>query len=232
MAESFRQLRSSLLREIGQHGHKTIMLTCSQAGAGVTAVAANLAASLAAQGKRVLVIDANFSRPGLHQAFQQPLSPGLVDVLEGDCPPERAIVDVDGHGLFLLPAGSTAAAFPEMLERKTFADLLSKAAERYDVVLIDTPPAFVASEAKLVAQRVDGIVVVARAAADKRGMLGRLMRELEGQRARVLGVVLNRARAAAGGYFRENFRAFYRYRLGADTAHATPPDTAKAPATA
>lgn len=230
MAESFRQLRTAMTREIAQMGHKTLSFTCARAGAGVTAVCSNLAASLAAQGKRVLMIDANFSRPALHETFKVASHPGLVEVLMGNCSWERAVVDIAGHGLFLLPAGKTSAAYPELLERPAFADLLTKAAERYDAIFIDTPPVFVASEAKLVAQRVDAVLVVAQATVDKRGMIGRLLRELEGSRARVLGVVLNRARASAGGYFRENFEAFYRYR--SNTTSLVPPVTAKSPSPA
>lgn len=212
MAESFRQVRTALVRAIEKIDARTVMFTCGQAQAGVTALTGNLADGLALIGRRVLVIDANFRRPGQHKQFSLPLRPGLADVLAGQCAVDAAIKGTGAQSVSVLTAGACAGAEPEMLERPAFGQLLRSLRERYDVILIDTPPVSVGSEAKLVARQADAVVVVARALADERGMIARVIRDLDDHKAQLLGVILNRARASTGGYFRKNFEAFYRYR--------------------
>lgn len=222
MAESFRQTRTGLVRAAEKAEVKSIMFTSGQAQAGVTSVLGNLADGLALIGRRVLVIDANFRRPGQHQQFSLPARPGLVEVLTGSCDVEAATKGTGEQGVSVLTAGACAGAEPELLERPAFGQLLRSLREQYDLLLIDAPPVFVGSEAKLVARQADAAVIVVRAMADERGMIARAIRELNDHRAQLLGVVLNRARASAGGYFRKNFEAFYRYRQPAGAAAAKP----------
>jgi capsular exopolysaccharide synthesis family protein len=223
MAESFRQVRTALMRSIEKSEVQTVMFTCGQAQAGVTAVLGNLADGMALIGRRVLVIDANFRRPGQHKQYAVPISPGLADVLAGQCAADAAIKSTGGQSVSILSAGACAGAEPELLERPGFGQLLKSLRERYDVILIDTPPVFVGSEAKLVARQADGVVIVARALADERGMIARAIRELADHKAQILGIVLNRARASTGGSFRKNFEAFYRYRQPEPTTASAAP---------
>ncbi len=225
MAESFRQVRTAMVRSIEKIDARTVMFTCGQAQAGVTAVIGNLADGLALIGRRVLVIDANFRRPGQHKQFSLPPRPGLADVLAGQCAVDAAIKNTGEQSVSVLTAGACAGAEPELLERPAFGQLLRTLRERYDVILIDTPPVFVGSEAKLVARQADAAVIVARAMADERGMIARVIRELDDHKAQLLGIVLNRARASTGGYFRKNFEAFYRYRQQEPAVTPTPVPT-------
>jgi Mrp family chromosome partitioning ATPase len=79
------------------------------------------------------------------------------------------------------------------------------------LILIDTAPALLTSDCQLLAKHVDAIAIVVRADADQRGMLSRMLNRLDGQRADILGIVLNGVRSAAGGYFRKSYEEFYRY---------------------
>jgi polysaccharide biosynthesis transport protein len=223
MAESFRQVRTALVRSIEKIDARTVMFTCGQAQAGVTSVLGNLADGLSLIGRRVLVIDANFRRPGQHRQYALPIAPGLAEVLAGECSIDAAIKSTGEQSVSVLTAGNCAGAEPELLERPGFGQLLASLRQRYDVILIDTPPVFVGSEAKLVARQADSVVIVARAMSDERGMIARAIRELDDHRAQLLGIVLNRARASAGGYFRKNFEAFYRYRQQEPTRPAKAP---------
>src|SRR5690606_33866781 len=90
--------------------------------------------------------------------------------------------------------------------------LLGDLETQYDLILIDAPPALVASECQLLAKHVDAIAPVVRAHKEKRGMISRMLRQLDGYRADVLGIVLNGVRSAAGGYFRKSYQEFYDYR--------------------
>lgn len=212
MAEAFRQMRSEVLSRMDRCGHKTLMLVGAQADCGVSALTNNLAVSLMHNRRKVLVLDANMRRPSQHMLFGTPQAPGLTDVLRDQISLDKAIVNGQEPGLAVLPAGQSGLIWPETFEGQGFRDLLAKLQTQFDLILVDAPPALIASESQLLTKAVDAVVVVVRAMGEKRGMVGRLLGQLGGQRADVLGVVLNRAQTSAGGYFRESYQAFYQYR--------------------
>ncbi|MEM9345121.1 MAG: polysaccharide biosynthesis tyrosine autokinase [Planctomycetota bacterium] len=214
LAEAFRQARTAVLSKIDRRGYKTLMMVSAKPGAGVTASAHNMATSCARSGRRVLLIDANFRRPGLARLMSLDGQPGLAGALSGRQPIDdiNALVqESDIEGLSLLPAGDTTNAAVELFESPRFRELLAKLEAQYDLLIIDAPPAFLTSDAQLLSRHIDAMVLVSRAQADTRGMLQRLYRELDGQRADILGVLLNGVEASVGGYMKRNFREFHEY---------------------
>lgn len=212
MAESFRQVRTSLLARMDRRGYKTLLLSGAQPQCGVSVVAANLTASLGHHGRKVLLLDANFRRPQQHELLGiSSDARGLVEVLRGQLTLDEAIVHIDQPQMDVLPAGALAVGHPELLEGQVFRDVMAKLESCYDLVLIDGPPALLASDAVLLAKQVDAIAIVVRAMANKRGTIERMVERLNGGRADILGVVLNGVRTSAGGYFRKNYREFYQY---------------------
>lgn len=215
LAEAFRQTRTSLLTQVNRGGLRTVMVVGAQAEAGVSSVVNNLAISLCGDGRRVLVIDANIRRPGQHRLFMTRSMPGLVDVLSGRNTFEDAVVRLSEPRLDVLSAGDANVAMHELLEGAAFQNLLDLVSSRYDLVLIDAPPALLTGESKMIAKQVNGVLLVVRANRDMRGMVGRMIREMQAQDANLLGIVLNGVQASAGGYFRANFDEFHRYRQSA-----------------
>ncbi|MFK7788121.1 MAG: polysaccharide biosynthesis tyrosine autokinase [Phycisphaeraceae bacterium] len=214
LAEAFRQARTTVLSKIDRRGYKTLMMVSAKPGAGVTSSAQNLAASCARSGRRVLLVDAHFRRPALAKLMGLPDRPGLAELLTG----QSAIDDLgtmtaqsDVENLYLLPAGDTASAAVELFESPRFRELLAKLEAEYDLLIIDAPPALLTSDAQLLSRHVDAMVLVSRAQSDTRGMLQRTYRELDGQRADILGVLLNGVEASVGGYMKRNFREFHEY---------------------
>jgi len=212
MAESFRQVRAAMSIPIQQHGHKVLLLTSAQPGCGTSVVANNLAISMAYEGKKVLLVDANYRQPAQHKLFGATIEPGLIDVLLDTIQFEDAVVHIDTPELDILPVGRVSDAMPEMFEGAAFSGLLNQLRDKYDVVMIDAPPVLLAMDSLLMAKHVDAVAVVVRAMADMRGMVSRMLRQLGDQQVNVLGIVLNGVRSSAGGYFRKNYQAFYRYR--------------------
>ncbi|MEO0477455.1 MAG: polysaccharide biosynthesis tyrosine autokinase, partial [Planctomycetota bacterium] len=214
LAEAFRQARTAVLSKIDRRGYKTLMMVSAKPNSGVTSSAQNLAASCARSGRRVLLIDANFRRPGLAKLMLLSGQPGLAEMLAGDEPIETAdsLVQISGvEGLSLLPAGDTSQAAIELFESPRFRDLLAKLEAEFDLLIIDAPPALLTSDAQLLTRHIDAMVLVSRAQSDTRGMLQRLYRELDGQRADILGILLNGVEASVGGYLKRNFREFHEY---------------------
>jgi len=211
IAESFRHVRAALLSQMDRRGYKSLLVVGAQPGCGTSAVLGNVAMSLAYNGRNVLVIDANFRRPSQHKLFDTALEPGLADVLTDAAEFAKVVGHVEEPKLDVLSAGNISQATPEMLEGPAFRNLLSDLESRYDLILIDVPPALLASESAQLAKYMDAVVVVVRAMVDMRGMVERMLRQLTGHRADVLGVILNGATSSAGGYFRKSYEEFYSY---------------------
>lgn len=212
LAESFRQIRTTLLTKMDRRGYKTLMITGAKPESGVTTMVGNLAASMTYNGRKVIIVDANFRRPRQHVLFNVPDSPGLIDLLQDQLAIEQAVLHIADPGFDLLPAGIAESAPPELFEGSAFLDLLASLESRYDLILIDTPPTLLTSDSQLLAKQVDAVAMVVRAEMEKRGMIERMDRQLTGYRADILGVILNGVKSNAGGYFRKSYREFYAYR--------------------
>jgi capsular exopolysaccharide synthesis family protein len=211
LAESYRQVRTAVLSKMDRRGYKTLVCVSAKPESGVSTLVHNLAGSITLNGRSVLIVDANFRMPVQAELNDVAHAPGLVDVLRDEAKLDDAIRTLD-NGISVLPAGADATdSPPELLEGTAFRLLLGDLEAKYDFILIDAPPALLTSESRLLARHADALVVVVRAGRDQRGMVNRMLSQLDGQRADVLGVVLNRVRTSAGGYFRKSYEEFYKY---------------------
>jgi polysaccharide biosynthesis transport protein len=213
LAESFRQLRSQIIKRMSQGGHKTLVVLAPSPDAGTTAIALNLAFSIAATDQRVLLIDANFRRPALHKTLGLTEGAGLADVLAGATTLENA-VQASGP-VSVLQAGSADKRIVERLATEPMNTLLRDAAAAYDMVIIDVAPTLVSGDGLALANRCDAAIMVVRAMVDKRGMVARLRSELAETKADLLGVVVNAVRTTAGGYLKGNIESTHRYQSAA-----------------
>lgn len=212
VTESFRQLRAPLIQKMDYNGHKSLLVMSGMPGSGATTVASNLALGCAGSGERVLIIDANFRRPGMQRVFKLPEGNGLADVLAGTVPLDEAVSATPVEGLSVLCAGTAAGrAVPERLAGEAMNRVLLEASAKFDRIFIDVPPAIVAGDGMSVANRCDAAIIVVRAYAEKRGLLARVRNQLGDTRAEFLGVVVNAVRASAGGYFKRNIKATHQY---------------------
>ena len=213
IAESFRQIRSQLIAQANGSPFRSLLVASIAPGGGATTVASNLANAIALNKKRVLLVDANFYRPGLQAEYRTIPSIGLTDVIGDPTRLESAIVaNPDLPNLHLMSAGvrQTAAA-GELLESKSFQELIETLVSRYDLVIFDGAPLNLVSDSISLAARVDGVIAVVRAGEVSRGMVVRIREQLRQVRAHLLGVVLNAAQTHSSGYFKENYRTFYEY---------------------
>lgn len=211
MAEQFRQIRAALMGAMDRGGHRTLVLIGAQPHSGASAITQNLAVSIAQNGHKVLVVDANMRRPAQHRLFHAQPTSGLTELLLDRADLDKTLAKTDQPGVWLLGVGDQQRATPELLEGPEFRELLRQLREIFDVVLIDAPPGLLTSEGRVLAKHADAVALIVRAVADKRGMIGRLLAQVDGQNAQVLGVILNAVQSSAGGYFRKNYKAFYDY---------------------
>jgi succinoglycan biosynthesis transport protein ExoP len=211
IAESFRQVRSTLSKRMDLAAHKTLVVIAATPGSGATSIVANLALVGAAAGQRVLVIDANMRRPALHRIFGVNDGPGLADVITANAKLEGAVQRAGDDRLHVLSAGSREHRAGELLATEAMTVLVRQAREMYDLVLIDVAPALVSGDGMAVANRCDSSMLVVKAMSETRGMVARLINDLNDARAEMLGVLVNGVRASAGGYLASNIKATHDY---------------------
>lgn len=211
IAETLRQAASQIQKQIRSSGARTILAVGAMPSSGVTTILTNVAESFASAGHRVLVIDANLRRPGLAAALGiDPAKPGLGEILAGKSSIEQCVAQVTERIHFLNVGSAEHRVFERLATPGTDA-LLQSARSLYDVVLIDAPPAIVAGDAIVLAGKVDATFLVVRAFQEQRGLVARLVSQLHDMPSQFLGIILNRPRNTAGGYFRKNFEAMASY---------------------
>jgi polysaccharide biosynthesis transport protein len=213
IAESFRQIRGRLIAQADGNPVKTLLVASIAPGGGATTVASNIANGMALNELRVLLVDANFYRPGLPRIYKNLPRVGLADVIANPTALSTAIVESDQMpNLFIMSTGNigrgTAA---EMLESRGFRDMLDQLKNRFDVVIFDGAPLSLVSDSVALGGRVDGVVAVVRAGEVHRGTVARVREQLRHVRARFLGIVLNAAQTHGAGYFKQTYRTFYEY---------------------
>jgi len=190
---------------------RSLMVTSPSPGDGKTTVACNLAAGLALNGRRILLVDANFRRPELHKIFGLPNDAGFSAVLNSIDNFSSAVCQTQVPNLDVLPSGPRPTNSTELIESQLLIDLIERALEEYDHVIFDYGPFLFVSESVALAPRVDGVITVVKARANSRGLLQRMREELRKTKAEHLGIVLNAVRAQAGGYYNRNIKTYYAY---------------------
>lgn len=160
--EALRALRSQLQLRWFNHGNKALSVISANAGEGCSNLAANLAIVFSQLGEHTLLIDANLRRPTQHALFNLQEARGLSDVLIGRASIE-VIREIDAiSNLSVLGAGTIPPNPQELLNRKSFTELINIVQDIYDVVIVDTAPAIAAADAQMVAARCRGALLVSR----------------------------------------------------------------------
>jgi capsular exopolysaccharide synthesis family protein len=189
-AEQFRTLRSRLYQLRGSQQLRTLLVASSVPAEGKTFVTNNLAQAIVRQpDRRCLIIDADLRCSRLHVPLGAPPSPGLTDYLLGDA--DEVTVIQHGHegNLCFIPGGKEVANPSELLLNGRLKTLLERVTPIFDWVILDSPPLLPVADASLLADHVDGVILVVRAASTPTGAAERACQELQGRN--VIGVVLN-----------------------------------------
>ncbi|PYY10504.1 MAG: hypothetical protein DMG61_21570 [Acidobacteria bacterium] len=200
-AEACRALGTSVL--LASADLKSLLVSSPLPGEGKTMTAANLAVVLAQQGKRVLLVDADLRKPGLDREFRIASTPGLSDLLSGSAGEEPVIQQIERvSGLSIVSAGSSQARTAETLGSARMRSLMESWRERYDYVILDTPPILAATDAVRLSKEVDSVLLVIRSGQTSRDALARSCDLLNQANAPVLGIVVNGVSSrSAGSYY-------------------------------
>jgi len=194
LAESYRQLRTSVLLSTAGRAPRTLLVTSSLPGEGKTTTAVNTAITLAQTGARVVIIDADMRRPRLRSIFDLAEREGLSSILSSEMSQEgmlQTIAKDEVSGLFVLTAGPIPPNPAELLGSDQMRKLLTVLSGNFTHIVIDSPPVSSFTDGVLIASIVDGVLLVVHGGKSSRGMVRRSRQLLLDVGAKILGVVLN-----------------------------------------
>lgn len=216
IAECYRSIHTNLQFSRPDKVIETFMITSALPKEGKTTTSANLAVTIARSGRRTLYVDADLRRPRVHQMLGMERGPGLSDVLLGKIPFKSEDFDTGIDDLYVLPAGRPVPNPAELLGSKHMRALIEHLKQHFDVVIFDTPPVLLATDAVLLATQCDAsLIVVAAGQTDQKGLI-RTRQQLDNVGAPLVGVILNRlnSRGASGFGYDYGYGDGYRYRYG------------------
>jgi len=211
LIEASNSLRSALLygesfESLSNERPKSIVIASARPNDGKSMVSANFAITLAQAGFRVLLIDADLRRGNLHSYFSVEASPGLSEVLSGECPWTRAVAHTSVSNLDLLPSG-TSPRNPGNLFIRT-GKFLAEIAGQYDYYLFDTSPVLVADDVLSLAPQVDGLLMVIRAGFTSGLIAQSALAMLQARKVNVIGLVFNAVNPKASDYYYK-YKGYY-----------------------
>lgn len=215
-AEAFRTLRTSIQFAEASKPTRVVAITSAVPGEGKTTTAMGLARAVAAAGGRVLLIDADARRRASSRQFADGVELGLDEVLAGQATLEQAIVKDSMSDACLLPQRLDSTGI-SLVESPRLAELIEQVRERYDLVILDTPPVLPVDEARVIASMADGVVFLVRWRKTPAKAASVALRRLYDVHAEVLGAALTlvdvreqeRAGYEHGGAFMKAYRPYY-----------------------
>lgn len=222
-AEAVRACRTSVFFESNVRGARVLQVTSPLPSDGKTTLAGNLAASIAQAGKRVVIVDCDLRRPQISDNFAHGDSLGLTNVLNGDCEPNDVVYTTAVTNLSVMPSGPIPYNPSEALTLPIFREVLDWLKDRFDYVIVDTPPLLVVTDPSIIAGYVDGVVMAMKVRRKSRANAREALSILRAVKAEILGVVINASDDTAGsdGYRGYGYYKYNRYasKYGVDSPY-------------
>jgi tyrosine-protein kinase Etk/Wzc len=199
--ESIRSLRTCLHFAGLDSTNNRIMISGPSPQVGKTFVSSNLAAVMALSGQRVVLIDADMRKGHLHKTLNTPITNGLSDLLVKRCSIDQAINKVEVDNLHFISRGQVPPNPSELLMHANFRDLLAELSERYDLVIIDTPPLLAVTDAAIVGREAGISLIVTRFGVNPAKEIELTIRRFAQNGIELKGAVFNGVEKRAASYY-------------------------------
>jgi capsular exopolysaccharide synthesis family protein len=191
IAEAARSIRTNLMFMNPDHPHRKLLVTSAAPAEGKTTVACSIAIAFAQGAQRVCIVDCDLRRPRLHRIFGRAGDSGVTSVLVGDAALDEVAKPTGIDNLWSVPAGPIPPNPADMFHSERFRNFISDLEERFDRVVIDSPPLVAVTDSAIMSKLVDATVFVVRAFATSRHVSAQGLRTLRDVDAPVVGAVLN-----------------------------------------
>jgi capsular exopolysaccharide synthesis family protein len=231
-AESFRNIRSSL-RFVGADGLKKsriIIVTSPTPGDGKSTITANLALTLSfATTNKILLIDGDMRRGGLHRLFGLEGEPGLAEVLSGEAEWRKVVQPTRYKNLSFLSAGEPTSHPGELIFSAACETMMEELRQEYEVVIFDTAPVLAVDDTPSLAPKVDGTLVLYRAGRTSCRLMRNTLEALYSRNAKVLGIIFNGVDPKQPEYGYYKYTEYYYSKTVSRKKPAAEPGNASAP---
>lgn len=200
-AEAYKSLRTNIQYSSADKKIKSILVTSADPAEGKSTISSNLALSFAEEDKKVILIDCDLRKPSIHKHFRISNALGLSDLLVGKASFNEVITQFN-EKLTILSSGKVPPNPSEMLGSKNMSTLLYELKTKYDVIVLDSAPLQMVSDAQILSTKVDGTILVIKYKTTKKDTLLQAKNLLESVRANILGIVLNGVEEVKGKYYK------------------------------
>ena len=206
-SESYRTLRSNIQFSNFGRNLKIIVITSANPNEGKSEVSLNLTASLAQQGKKVILIDADMRKPTQHKLIDKRNNTGLSKLILGEISEDAVShLNVNDVKFDVLTSGPVPPNPSEMLVSSTMEDILNSCIDNYDYIIVDTPPLLAATDAQIMARVADATLLVVDMQISKRKQIIEAKKRLNNVGARLLGVIANKLELHENSYYHYNYK--------------------------
>lgn len=207
--ESINKLRSKVEASSDKHGYKSFMITSAYENEGKSSVAANLALALAKNGRKVVLVDADFNKPAVFKIFDLDGSKSLNKAIEGTSSWRSQVVS-DRSGLDLLPCSQDSLKSEILTNSKKLDEIMKELREEYDFVIVDTCPAYLLNEPMAMNELVDATLFIVRQDYATSDVINETVKRLTYVKDNVLGVVFKNV-VSEGNKGTSNYNNRYGY---------------------
>lgn len=202
ISEQFRTIRTNIQFSMVDKNLKTLTITSAGPGAGKSTISANLAVTFAAQGKKVLLVDADMRKPTVHKTFKVKNHDGLTTLLtEKDAQISAIAHQTSTDGLFIITSGAIPPNPAELLASKKMNQLIVQFEEQFDLIIFDLPPIIAVTDAQIMASKADGTIFVINSGGAKKDMVLKSKELLELVGANIIGAIFNRVKVSGDNYY-------------------------------
>jgi capsular exopolysaccharide synthesis family protein len=191
VSEAYRDLRTGLRFSRADHQVKTILVTSAGPREGKSTTSANMAIAFAQAGQKCLLVDADLRRPVAHNLFNVEREPGLSEAVAGVAPIEKCIHSTEVENLSVIPCGFIPHNPSELLGSRKLRDLIADLSTRWEIIIFDSPPVAVVTDALLLSPEFDGTLMVVGAKLGNKRVVQTALTKLTRSSAFVVGAVLN-----------------------------------------
>lgn len=191
VAECCRSIRTNLLFISPDNPIRTLVVTSGGPQEGKTTTLINMGITFAQSGNRVLLVDTDMRRPRLHKSLGVPNEAGMSSLIVGQGTLDAAVKATDVPGLFVLPSGPIPPNPAELIHTQKFKQLVEEMKAKFDRVIFDSPPIGAVADPLLLANQMDGTLLVTKMLKTDKELAARAVRSLQDASARILGAVLN-----------------------------------------
>jgi succinoglycan biosynthesis transport protein ExoP len=224
LAESYRQLRTSVLLSTAGRAPKTLLITSSLPGEGKTTTAVNTAISLAQTGAAVVIIDADMRRPRLRSIFNLAERQGLSSILSSEVKGDEILAMIshdEATGLHVMTSGPIPPNPAELIGSDQMRKLIAELSRTFTHIVIDSPPISSFTDGVLIASMVDGVLLVVHGGRSSRTVVRRSRQLLLDVGAKIFGVVLNNVNVRSHDYYYYHQRYYHQSYYSKDVEEDT-----------